>query len=83
MTDELIQGMDYEDFLEILPSLRLSFSYFTPNEIQSTAEIIADMYNSDKENITDMPAVDERLFLFGEKLDREIFTLMGKESMLE
>ena len=83
MTDELIQGMDYEDFLEILPSLRLSFSYFTPNEIQSTAEIIADMYDSDKENITDMPAVDERLFLFGEKLDREIFTLMGKESMLE
>ncbi|MBR1591522.1 MAG: hypothetical protein IJ666_00710 [Ruminococcus sp.] len=83
MTDELVQSMDYEDFLEILPSLRLSFSCFTPNEIQSTAEIIAGMYNSDGGDITDMPAVDERLFFFGEKLDREIFALMGKEDMLE
>ena len=83
MTDELVQNMEYEDFLEILPSLRLSFSYFTPNELQSTAEAVAEMYNSDSEDIMNVPAVDERLFLFGKQLDREIFALMGKESMLD
>lgn len=30
MTDTLICGLDYDDFIEILPSMKLAFSCFTP-----------------------------------------------------
>ena len=83
MTDELITGMDYNDFMEILPSMKLAFSYFTPSEIQETAESVAVMHNSDKDDLLKVRAVDEKFFLFGEALDREICDIMGKGKWLE
>ncbi len=78
MTDRLINGMEYDDFMDILPSLRLAFGYFTPYEIQSLADEVSDMHNSDKDEILNVSAVDESLFMFGESIDREICELMEK-----
>lgn len=72
MTDVLITGMEISDFLEILPSLRLAFSYFTPAEIQQTAASAAALYAASAEDITKKRAVDEELYLFGAQLDREV-----------
>mgnify|MGYP003317253432 CR=1 FL=1 len=82
MADTLITDMDYDDFMEILPSMKLAFSYFTPNEIQSLAKTAADIHNSDKNSILNIKAFDEKLFAFGEKIDSEICRLIGKEELL-
>lgn len=81
MTDELITDMDHDDFMEILPSLRLAFSYFTPSEVQSAAEAVSALHDTDRDSILHTAAVNEGLFLFGEAIDREICTLIGKEQL--
>lgn len=78
MTDELIGGMDFQDFLEVLPSLRLAFSYFTPSEIQSTAAAAAALHAGGAEDILRKKAVNEELYLFGAELDREICGILGE-----
>ncbi len=78
MIDSLITSLEYDDFMEILPSLRLAFSYFTPNEIQTTAEKVSKIYSSDG-NILREDAVDESLFLFGESLDRKIVNILNNK----
>ncbi len=78
MADTLMTGMDFENFLEILPSLRLAFSYFTPSEIRSTAGIAAALHSGEAEDITQTAAVDESLYEFGALLDREICGVLGE-----
>lgn len=80
MTDELVSGMEHDDFMEILPSLRLAFSFFTPSEIRTAAAAVSELHNSCRDDILRTAAVDEGLFLFGEELDREICKIIGKES---
>lgn len=72
MTDELMAGMEFQDFLEVLPSLRLAFSYFTPAEIQQTAAAAAALHKEQAEDILRKSAMDEELYIFGAALDREI-----------
>ncbi|MCM1507769.1 MAG: DUF5682 family protein [Ruminococcus flavefaciens] len=79
MTDTLITEMDYDDFMEILPSMRLAFSYFTPSEIQDTAQSVAELHSVNKKDILNSRAVDENMFLFGESLDSEICRFLDLE----
>ena len=76
MTDELITGMENEDFMEILPSLRLAFGYFTPQEISETARSVAALYSVGSEEVMLGGVVDEGLFAFGRTLDNEIYSQM-------
>ncbi len=78
MADELMAGMEFQDFLEILPSLRLAFSYFTPSEIRSTAAAAAALHSGEAEEILHKRAVNEELYLFGAELDREICGTLGE-----
>lgn len=72
MTDTLITEMEYDDFMEILPSMRLAFSYFTPAEIQDTAQSAAKLHNVNRSDILNNRAVDENMFMFGSQLDNDI-----------
>lgn len=72
MTDTLITEMEYDDFMEILPSMRLAFSYFTPAEIQDTAQSAAKLHNVNRTDILNNKAVDENMFVFGSQLDEDI-----------
>ncbi|MBQ2264952.1 MAG: hypothetical protein II341_06035, partial [Oscillospiraceae bacterium] len=78
MADALMAGMEFQDFLEILPSLRLAFSYFTPSEIRSTAAAAAALHSGAAEDILHKRAVNEDLYLFGAELDREICGTLGE-----
>lgn len=80
MTDELLTGMSSEDFIEILPSMRLAFSYFTPQEISETAKAVAGLYDAEGESLLYDESIDEGLLLFGRALDREIAAAMEVES---
>ena len=79
MTDNLITEMDYSDFMEILPSMKLAFSYFTPSEIQDTARSVAKLHNTDKNDILIKRAVDEDMFDFGSQLDSDICEILNLE----
>lgn len=79
MADKLITEMEYDDFMEILPSMKLAFSYFTPAEIQDTARAVAKLHNTDKNNILTKYAIDEKMFDFGSEIDANICEILGLE----
>ncbi|MDE6088223.1 MAG: hypothetical protein K2G25_07545, partial [Oscillospiraceae bacterium] len=81
MTDELLAGMDYPDFMEILPSLRLAFRYFTLFEIQQIAGEIAKLHEMQSgEDLLEVQGIDEELALFGSELDTEICRILRKNN---
>ena len=82
MTDQLIVSMDYDDFLEILPSMRLAFSSFTPNELRLVAKAAAKLHSGNESDIFLKPAVNEKLFLFSENFDRMICKSVNMEELL-
>ena len=79
MTDTLLSEMEYDDFMEILPSLRLAYSYFTPFEIQDIAEETASLHGL-KDDLTRQAGIDEGLYAFGAELDAEIFRTLRNDS---
>lgn len=79
MTDTLICGLDYDDFIEILPSMKLAFSCFTPYEIQQTATAVAKLYDSDSAELLVEKPMNERLYSFGREIDKEIVKLLSEE----
>ena len=72
MTDVLLANMEYADFMEILPSLRLAFSYFTPFEIQKIGKEAASLHGHDAD-LSEQSGHDEALYAFGAELDAGIF----------
>ncbi|MDE6005329.1 MAG: hypothetical protein K2G88_08095, partial [Oscillospiraceae bacterium] len=81
MTDNLLANMNYADFMEILPSLRLAFSYFTPFEIQDIAKEVACLHDETSDNLLEAKALDEAFFSFGAELDAEIFRILRGENL--
>ncbi len=46
MTDELLKLLDTEEFMEMLPELRMAFGYFTPTETDRIAAHVAGLYDT-------------------------------------
>ena len=78
MTDELITGMEYDDFIEVLPQLRLAFGYFTPQETAETAKAVAKLHSAGSTDISYGRVIDERLYAFGKRLDDDIMKQIGR-----
>ncbi|MCR5111751.1 MAG: DUF5682 family protein [Ruminococcus sp.] len=72
LTDELINGMEHEDFIAVLPQLRLAFGYFTPQETAETAKAVAMLHSTVFSDIRYGIVIDEKLYSFGKKLDEDI-----------
>ena len=79
MTDKLIVSMGHEDFMEILPSMRLAFSGFTPQEIHRAAGAVASMYGTGGDSLLYKKAIDEGLFGFGSRLDKELAACLERK----
>ena len=79
LTDSLLAELDRDDFMEILPSLRLAFGFFTPQETQVIAERAAALHGQNG-RLLDEQALDEALIAFGAQLDAEIFREMRQLS---
>lgn len=77
MTDELITSMSHDDFIEVLPQLRLAFGYFTPQETAETAKAVAKLHSAEDTDIRYGMAIDEKMYSFGRKLDDDIMKLIG------
>ena len=72
ITDKLVSGLETEDFMEILPELRLAFSYFTPSEIDDIAQKAAALYGKSKEEMKKSLEIYQYLYAEGIHLESEI-----------
>lgn len=76
MIDGLIGGLDADEFLKMLPQLRMAFGYFTPMETDRLAQKAAGMHNAAKQQLMKGRLVSPKEFEYGQMLDR-----YGKEEM--
>lgn len=80
MTDTLIQTFEMNDFMEVLPELRLAFSYFSPYETDNIAETAASLHNGSAEKLRIALPVYRDVYAAGAELEKEILTEMGWEN---
>ena len=72
MLDGFLQRTSYEDFIRLLPSLRLAFSYFTPAEMDRLAGRVAGMYGLRKQEFKELRAVSAEELRYGKALEKRI-----------
>ncbi len=77
MTDSLISGFEWNEFLEILPELRLAFSYFSPYEIDRIARTAAELHNGSAEKLRQGIIANGEIFAAGKELEKEILKKAG------
>lgn len=67
----LLARLPHEDFLRLLPDLRLAFTFFTPPETSRIAEKVAGLHGIPASRL-ETPAVDEATLYAARKLDQAI-----------
>ncbi|MDP4146328.1 MAG: DUF5682 family protein [Bacillota bacterium] len=67
--DNLIRNLDEDNFLNLLPDMRLSFSFFSPMEIDQISKLVSSIYKKQKEDIIEKEGVDPRVFKLGREAD--------------
>ena len=75
--DKLIKVLPMDMFIEVLPELRLAFSYFTPGEIDGIAEKAAAIYDSKKSDLMNKPQIYDDLYAIGAELEKLILSESG------
>lgn len=69
MLDILLEQLETEDFMKLLPELRIAFSYFTPGEVDRIAASVADKRGKKQEDILYKTWVSEKVLIYGKALD--------------
>lgn len=67
----LIEQLSYEDFISMVPELRLAFTYFTPMETGLIAERVASLHQVEPEEML-RPAVDEQMLIQSKAWDEAL-----------
>lgn len=67
--NELISTLTFEEFLLILPDLKLSFTHFTPNQIDKISKTIADYNNVSLVDFIKKDIVSEADKIYGNELN--------------
>ena len=69
MVDGLIAGLEAEDFLQLLPELRMAFGYFTPMETDRIAGRAAALHGTSRARVLSGISVSPYAYEYGESLD--------------
>ncbi|WP_315674057.1 DUF5682 family protein [Clostridium sp. 19966] len=67
--DNVIKNLGEEEFLSIIPDLKLSFTYFNPQEVSLIAASVADFYNYSKEELMTPADITESDIRLAQELD--------------
>ncbi|MGG3283845.1 DUF5682 family protein [Paenibacillus solani] len=78
--NHLIAELPYEDFISMVPELRLAFTYFSPMEADMVAERVAKMLETVVEEL-DRPPVDEQLLQSARRMDQALREEFAKWSL--
>lgn len=81
MLDTFLQQAGALEFMELLPELRMAFTYFTPREIDRIAEKAAALHGISGKDILRLKEVPPDWYAYGQALDADISqVLANKES---
>ncbi len=69
MLDAFLKQVSEEDFMRLLPELRMAFTYFTPGEVDRIAEAAAGMHGKQREDILYKKGVTGDFYAYGKELD--------------
>ena len=72
MLDEFYGRVTEEEFMELLPELRMAFAYFTPREIDKIAAGAARLHGKGGRDILDMPEVLPQWYSYGKEVDEYV-----------
>ena len=80
--DKLVKTISTETFINVIPQLRLAFSYFTPREIDSISGKIAEIYNVSKEKIVKIESIKPETVSLGSKLNEYAVSILREDGIL-
>ncbi|WP_411349838.1 DUF5682 family protein [Paenibacillus sp. WLX2291] len=69
--NQLLSQLSHDDFVQMIPELRLAFTFFTPTEMQMIASQVASLYSISTAEL-EQPALDEALLQHTSALDQAI-----------
>ncbi len=72
MVDRLLRKTEEEEFVRLLPELRLAFSAFRPDETDRIAGQVAALYGKNAKDIRMKRAVPSQMFAYASAIDREV-----------
>jgi len=78
---QMITSLAYDDFLQVVPELRLAFTYFSPMEISMLSEKVAALFQTTVEQVTN-PVIDERTLRDARMLDQAIKEEFAKWNLI-
>ncbi|PEE07112.1 DUF5682 family protein [Bacillus pseudomycoides] len=76
----VLEELDEETFLQVLPHLRLLFSQFTPLEVDTIAKQIARLYGATEEVIKE-EAISQEVLAYAIQLDRKAREILIKRGL--
>lgn len=76
MLDDFLQQVPEEDFMKLLPELRMAFTYFTPGEVDRIAASAAGLHGKKREDITDKKGIPGSFYAYGRELDGYVTACM-------
>ncbi|PHB17980.1 hypothetical protein COE80_26185 [Bacillus pseudomycoides] len=76
----VLEELDEETFLQVLPHLRLLFSQFTPLEVDTIAKQIARLYGATEEVIKE-EAISEEVLTYAIQLDRKAREILMRRGL--
>ncbi len=77
MLDSFYGVVSEEEFLELLPKLRMAFAYFTPREIDKIAAMAAGLHGKKGQDIMERQEVFPDWYAYGKELDNYVKGKMG------
>lgn len=69
MLDSFFSKVDEDEFMQLLPQLRMAFAYFTPGEIDKIAGMAARLHGAKGEDITKRREILPEWYTYGKELD--------------
>lgn len=80
--DKFVGNVSEEEFIRIVPNLRLAFSYFIPREIDEIGEKIAQAYGTSKSHFDELVTVSPEILKFGEEIDKYAVSKMKQMGII-
>lgn len=69
MLDHFFGKIEKTEFMELLPELRMAFTYFTPRETDRIAKMAAALHGKKREEILELAEVLPEWYAYGKELD--------------
>lgn len=78
MLDTFLGQVTAEEFMELLPELRMAFTYFTPRETDKIAEKAAELHGKKQRDILEREEILPEWYAYGAEVDAYVMAEMNR-----